>query len=117
MSDFPIFIPTTWCSLKKRSTCLKKARFLKFDLKKSQSGNPGFNHSTTLPIFLSLKSNNSKKIFHFEVPIFLPRLHSTEIFKFLLNSSPSDFSFLEISNSSLGSQVAHFEKHWSSENV
>ena len=63
-----------------------------------------------LDIFI-LKSSNSKKTFYFEVPIFLPHLHCSEIFKFLLDYFPSEFSSSEISNSSLGSQVAHFEKH------
>ena len=64
-------------------------------------------------IFSSLKSSNFKKTFHFELPIFLPHLHCSEILKLLLDSSTSDFSSLDISNFSLGSQVAHFEKHCS----
>ena len=36
----------------------------------------------------------------------------SEIFKFLPDFFPSDFSSLEILNSSLGSQVAHFEKQY-----
>ena len=94
---------------KKKVYLFQKSQISQIWLQNSQSSNPGSNHSTTLPIFSSLKTNNSKKNFHFEVPIFLPCLHSTEIFKFLLNSSPSDFS-------SLGIQVAHFEKHCSTGN-
>ena len=70
------------------------------------------NHLTTLLIFSSLKSSNFKKTFYFEVPIFLSLLHCSEIFKFIPDSSPSDFSSLEISNSSLRSQLVHFKKHW-----
>ena len=43
-----------------------------------------------------------------DVPIVLVNFHRTKILKIRPNSSPSDFSSLQISNFFLGSQMAHF---------